>query len=450
MINGSRFPNETDQVSVFLGRARCNVTAVSTSSVTCTASRHVAGSYRVGILVHGVGFSSGDACFLYLLSVDSITPNVGGISGGYEVTITGEGFLELSNVYVADLPWIQKGIGLPLDRLNELNFCSQHEIDFDNSKTMSVMKERNVTEIARKIEASFKQDNLDANYSSCLSNEVINSSNCSVYTDYFTSNISKPWLRVSGVAVLIGRSPCIVTQATGNTLNCTTVLTPPGQLNVTVSVFSETAIMERAFKASLEETPSVASVQPNFGPVTGNETLTIYGLSRYNDSYSNTSNLRVFIGSGVCAIQHANNSHMECTSGSHDPGLFHIWIVTPEGIAVLDTFLSDMNDTRREFEWIRVSTNSSVFPLYEHKLLAGAASGVRGSVAGGSQLVITGGVFTPGYTEVFIGGILSEIAYFSREKLVVILPSTTKTVYIQLQRRIIGKVCIIICSWHVA
>ena len=433
VITGTKFSNEIDQMSVFIGKGECDVINSNITSVTCIASSHAAGSYQVRVLVEGVGFSSGEVCFHYLLTLDSITPSIGGISGGYEVTITGKGFLELSNIFISKLPWIRSGIGLPLaDDFDDFNFCSLQPQDFSGlDKTI-------MEDIDDELKEMFLSHLLDKEYSVSYSNGVIANTTCSLNIDSLVDYLqASPYLSLFSVS--IGGHPCIISQSNTESLNCTTLFVTPGIVNVTVSVFSETATLEDSFTASLEYTPSVVSIQPEFSAVTGGETLIILRLSFSISDYNYTDeDVTVFVGNASCEIGHANESHIMCTLGPHAPGLYHVWISSPNGIAVMENILQEINDAL-EFGWSYMTINCSIFPLHEYRLWAGLSSSILASVAGGSQVVIEGGVYIDSYTQLYIGGLLVNIAHLHREKLVAIMPSTRKTVHIKLNARRIGK-----------
>jgi len=437
-ITGTKFPSNSSQVTVTIGRAKCSVVSSSATMVTCIATRHVAGLFRVRVLVEGVGYSSGEVCFLYLLTLDSITPNSGSIAGGNKVTITGNGFLEFSEVHVLDTPWTHEGIGFPTaSSLIGLDSCPselfQHELQF---MIENFNYQENVTEGMR---SRLMSDILEKDYSKCFSSNDTDYENCSISIGNFTEYLqSTPHFAL--FSVYVGRSPCIVTESTMDSLNCTTLFVDPGLLNVTVSVFSETSTLERAFLASTVDAPVVMAVHPTTAGVNGGDTLTLV-LSQNISSSTNgtTSELRVFVGSEPCGnVTERNGSDFQCTVGPHPPGLFHVWVLTEKGIAVTLEAI-ELIYGLNEFEWNETLVNDLVFPLFEYRLRAGLKASVRGSAAGGTEIVIQGGIFVYGYTHVYVGGLLARIVIFSRLEIVCVLPSTRRTMFNVLRMRRTGK-----------
>ena len=90
VISGANFVN--GQTSVTIGGTPCAVTAVSSSSITCTVGSSSAGNQAVIASVSTVGQSNGNVQFQYTLQVNSVSPSRGSYGGGQSVTITGDGF----------------------------------------------------------------------------------------------------------------------------------------------------------------------------------------------------------------------------------------------------------------------------------------------------------------------------------------------------------------------
>lgn len=100
-IRGHGFGENTSAISVLIGSsAWCQVDSSTNDSIVCVTSRHAAGSYLVQVLVEGVGraLNMAAACYTYTLTLSSVTPEVGGVTGGYLIEITGEGFPDFDPV----------------------------------------------------------------------------------------------------------------------------------------------------------------------------------------------------------------------------------------------------------------------------------------------------------------------------------------------------------------
>lgn len=436
IIHGTGFSEDVGMVSVVIGTAPCHVTDNNSTTVMCVTSRHAAGSYLVTVLVEGIGQASGVVCFHYLLTLGSVSPNVGGISGGYEITLTGEGFMELLNVSpndfyfsyeIAHLPWLRHGIGLPtFNSLGELNICPSYVEKLDH------LLDQFTTDYPRKHNQNLEARTTRENFSS----GETKASKCSTYEDDVSKN--NEWTHAEHLcgiysydhlfSVKVGGSPCRVTQARIDHLTCTTYFASPGQSNVSVSMFSETAVLESAFMVAAENTPSIISIEPQFGAVRGGYNLSITGTG-FNTSNVNISNqdLVVTIGDAPCKIEFADDFYVVCIVGAHAPGFLPVWVVTPAGVAVWEQALQQPSQIFEEVTERNMSINSSIFPIYEYRLSATVDTLVRGSVAGGAEVVIEGGVFLEGLTQVFIGGLAAEIVSLQSDTLVVLTPPSSKT-----------------------
>ena len=442
-INGTNFSNELDQVTVFIGNAECNMTKSSTTSLTCIASNHAAGSYRVRVLVEGIGFSSGEVCFLYLLTLDSITPNEGSISGGYEVTVAGKGFLELSRVYISDFPWIHNGIGLPqINSLSELYLCPSQISEFDDLIGNFIKDERGRVRTKSEIDERFRNKILSA----ILESEESNTKQVNEYCDWNIASVisvARNNPNLVPFSVFIDEYPCIISQSNKESFNCTTLLAPPRSSNVNVSVFSQTAILENSLTAGTEFSPTVESLSPKFSPVTGGGRLSIFGSGLSNlDTNSSDSRVKVFIGRVPCRVEFANDSYIVCIPGPHAPGIFRVWVLSPDGVAITEEVMMNSMDPSEGFEdlgWRNTSINESIFPFHEYRLSANTTTLVRGSVAGGEEFEVEGGTFVQGQTRVYIGGLAANIVSLSENKLVVLTPSSAKTIHVEFRVTIIGK-----------
>ena len=380
------------------------------------------------MLVDGVGYSAGEVCFLYLLSLHSVTPSAGSIAGGNEVTVTGNGFLEFSKAYTLDTPWTYRGIGFPTaSSLAGLDICQSEEL-FHRSLQFLIGNFNYQENVTEGIRDKLMSDILDKNYSECFDSNDTDYENCSInirsLTEYL-QNLSHFAL----FSVYIGGSPCIVTESTINSLNCTTLFADPGLLNVTVSVFSETVTLEKAFWASPVHAPWVTSIQPTTVGVSGGDTTLTLSTNITGSIDGNTGSdlLGVFVGSEPCDnVTKRNDSSILCTVRPHPPGVFLVWIVTEKGVAVTIEALELFNEPSA-FKWEETLVNSSVLPLFEYRLRVGLKASVQGSVAGGTEIVIEGGIFVYGFTRVYVGGSLARIVRFSELELVCVLPSTRTT-----------------------
>ncbi len=442
-INGTNFTSNVDLIRIFIGRAECNVTWSSITSLTCIASSHMAGFYQVRVFVQGVGFASGNACFLYLLYVTSISPSDGSIIGGYEVTITGRGFLELSTVTVSNFPWIHYGIGLPqFNSLQELYLCPSELIKFEDS-IRDLAKDREGNVINRKtIEEKFRNRTLLAVFGNVNQTAEALNLTCDFDISNFLSFANgAPYL--VPFSVFIGEYPCLISRSTKTSITCTVTFATPPTPSVNVSVFSQTISIDNAFMAMSDFSPTIESLSPKFSPVTGGGRLTIKG-DGFNSSQLNSSgfSIGVYVGRTLCKIEHVNNTCIICIPGAHAPGHYRVYVITRDGVAITETIVMDLLDPSEAYGdlgWSSTSINMSVFPIHEYRLFKNISSSIQGSVAGGTEVIIEGGIFVSGLTQVRVGGVPANIRSLRGNELVVITPSSTKTVLLNFNVILLGK-----------
>ena len=93
-ITGEGFGDSSPLVQVQLGDVRCDVTAVSDTSISCTAQGGSSGTKSVEVLISPIGRASVPNLVVeYNVSIVSITPNSVSLGGGNVVNISGSGFL---------------------------------------------------------------------------------------------------------------------------------------------------------------------------------------------------------------------------------------------------------------------------------------------------------------------------------------------------------------------
>lgn len=391
-------------VSVLIGSAPCVVTACNSSSIECTASRHAAGTYSVVVTVEGrgrasnVGFSS---CFTYLLTLSSISPSSGGIAGGYLINITGEGFFNFARAPIsyfakesASLHWLRYGIGLPeIDHqsIRDLNLCPDIQQEYVNrlKGTHGCL-------------LNYKQSYNDSEGPVC---PLCLRDNCGG-VGFHWSEISRSFPSI----VATGYFNCIIIEATIDHLTCVHIFNLPNEVNITVTVFNQEATLVGEFVTSLQQTPVIESISPLVSPVSGGTQITITG-TRFTTAESNSS-IEVSIGFANCDIDFTNATHVICTTKPHPPGGVPIIMSTSSGVAVWVS--ADLPDS--------VVSNYSVSALFEYRLFAEIGEITMGSVEGGTEVDIRGGIFVEGRTQVYVGNEIAEILSIQSDRLVILTP----------------------------
>ncbi|KAJ8334858.1 hypothetical protein SKAU_G00404970 [Synaphobranchus kaupii] len=91
-ITGSGFGADLQHVSVTIGDARCNVSALTDAEIQCVVGERAGGTFPLA-LHHAVkGNGDSRASFEYLWAFTNITPNQGGYGGGFILRLNGSGF----------------------------------------------------------------------------------------------------------------------------------------------------------------------------------------------------------------------------------------------------------------------------------------------------------------------------------------------------------------------
>jgi len=77
---------------ITIGGINCEVYSASETEVNCIVGPALAGSYKVNVLVTGLGFAVGDVDFMYVLRVSTVAPIQGSFAGKNTFTVFGVGF----------------------------------------------------------------------------------------------------------------------------------------------------------------------------------------------------------------------------------------------------------------------------------------------------------------------------------------------------------------------
>lgn len=104
-ISGSGFGNTKENANVSLDGSTCDIISISMSHITCITTTHAEGNVSIHISIGESSATISDA-FEYdsslTISVTSVSPQQGSVSGGELITISGSGFLDSTTVQVGD------------------------------------------------------------------------------------------------------------------------------------------------------------------------------------------------------------------------------------------------------------------------------------------------------------------------------------------------------------
>ena len=338
IISGSDFTSTIGDITVTIGSANCMVTYANESHIACTAGGHPAGQYKVSVHIQGRGYASMNesVCFHYLLSVDSVSPQVLSIGGSERVVISGNGFIDFVRFDVGEpystFPWFESGFGIPDIKLEDI--CPYFEGVIDFQFLENVANRNRTLNFTRLNIDGMNQMNFDQVNDSDrdFSSQTGNSRDRSFETNRFQSFRSL-YSRFPAFAE-IGGTPCIIVTANLTQIECvTTTISLPTRSNLTVTVLTETDTLEDAIEFSVNETALIHMIDPLTGPSFGGTLLTIYGSNFLNDP-SEEDRVKVIVGNEECMIQNVNDTHIQCLTSPHEPGYVSILVSTANGIAV--------------------------------------------------------------------------------------------------------------------
>ena len=452
-LYGNGFNNVASDVEVIIGTAACYVTSANDTIIECVASDHTAGWYNVAVKIEGQGRAAVNesVCFRYLLTVDAISPDYGGVGGGQVVTITGNGFMEFENhdnddfgvPEITTLPWFKYGIGLPyVKRIEYLNLCKAIEQELrERGKYLDMFTPYHVFRAIDDIDNSFahlnqseRDDDNDFN--------LVHEGRFNV--EAFYSHLFNIYLRLPSY-VLIGGYPCIITESSFTEIQCITALNPPHSANLSVVVLTEYAHIEDVFEIDVNKSIFIDTIDPSEGAVIGNTLLTITGY----DFYANTTeDVTVYIGQNPCYVTSANDTLIECLLPQNGPSREPVYVSTPNGVAIWKAALVEVleqgesgyaSGSGQGFGMSPTDGESQdlpPFPVFTYKLAVvyNPSAPLRGSSYGGTRITFTGGIFVMGYTKVLFGGVEAEIESMNEREVTFYTPTSTRTHYIELRR----------------
>ncbi|XP_040289774.1 fibrocystin-L-like [Bufo bufo] len=110
-ISGFNFLNQSEDSAVFLANETCEILEWTPTNITCLLPALPPGTYNIMVQVGNDGFAitsmNDGASVVYILEVNSISPQYGSLYGGTRVTLTGSGFSPVPNdnqVQIGNLP----------------------------------------------------------------------------------------------------------------------------------------------------------------------------------------------------------------------------------------------------------------------------------------------------------------------------------------------------------
>ncbi len=387
-----------EDIEVTIGLAPCQVFFANESLIRCIAGSQSAGCYRVAVSVDGMGvaLSTNQTSFTYLVTVDSVSPSTGGLSGGNLVTITGEGFprfVRRRHETHNPLPWFRFGLGEPAFDMVEASYCPSYS---------HILK-------------SFLNRTLELNETAEPNGTMMPALPAMDLTVSSLKDHISELLSHSPLRVTIGETPCLIVEATVTAIFCVPLSSPEGIFDVNITVFNQTYTLSDSYTVADSAALIVERVSPSSGPVVGNSSIIIVGSSFSTGSA--TDDIQVMIERRPCLVQLYNNTHIICDTPRMVPGVYPIFISSSNGIAVTSDVADGFN--------MQNTTVSSLFPTFTYRLEIRNVSLARGSAFGGTEVTLYGGIFVNEATSVTVGGTAATIVTVSDSVLKFLTPSSS-------------------------
>ena len=231
--------------------------------------------------------------------------------------------------------------------------------------------------------------------------------------------------------VLFDELPCFIMHSNFTSLSCIPQPHIEGEVNVTFAINDVLLEITDGYEYSSSSSSTIVSISPDSGSVLGNNQVTIEGTNFNND-------VHVRIGDETCSIVSVTGTQIVCNASIHRPGTFDVSVASlKNGFSFLSSLLtSDFQSFQLPLDLFldMKSTPNNItmpemrFPSYTYELLVTSVSPCEGSIAGGTDITITGRGFG-GNTVVTAtqSGRECKLTYVDYEMIKCQMPSTTET-----------------------
>uniref|UniRef100_UPI003AACF14E PKHD1 like 1, tandem duplicate 1 n=1 Tax=Centroberyx gerrardi TaxID=166262 RepID=UPI003AACF14E len=301
-VTGTGFSSEN--ASIMVGRARCQVEQVTDTTQVCRLGRASAGTYPVSVSFPSLGrsrYSGGDVLnFTYQLIVSSLSPPSGSVAGGTLLTVTGFGFSRHTVVTVGSEECMTV-------HASDTELKCRTPAGTAGSQTVTVR----VGDMSETASGSFTYDNSLTPLITSMSPQTTTVIGHRVLT-ILGSNLGG---QDNDSAVLVGGEECPIVQWTATNITCLLPVLPPGLYEVDVQVgnngYPRTS---SGVNATIEYILEIYSVSPALGSLLGGTRLTVTGSGFSN----NTSDNEVSVGDAECEVTAASENELECVVQSEE------------------------------------------------------------------------------------------------------------------------------------
>ncbi|KAK3879633.1 hypothetical protein Pcinc_015818 [Petrolisthes cinctipes] len=301
-VTGSGFTaTDTADYTVTVGGKDCTVTSVTATQVVCTVVL-TAGSYQVGVSMQPYGSATTTLTYNVNLSVTSVSPTTGGTGGYYELTVAGQGFLDLADMTSQDEVTVGGAVCQVVASMYSEVKCI---VPPGTSGTVSVSVEYN-GKTATLSNAFTYDSSLSASLTSVspTSLSALGGEELTITGSNFGSDV--------GSVTLEGETdvPCNVSSWSDTSITCTTPTLTPQAYTVWVSNDQGRASQPSGGAVTVTVVLKVTGTSTTQGSVKGGTLLALRGQGFGTDC----SLLEVRLGSrgDMCQVQECTDTSLTC------------------------------------------------------------------------------------------------------------------------------------------
>lgn len=371
--------------SVDISGSACSpVTVVSATQITCTTAAHIAGVENVSVtntdLQSGIMYTA--YTYRGVPTVTGVLPNSGAAVGGSLVTVTGTGFYTGANVTFG---------GLPCTGVNVVSATALTCTTPANpAGSVAVVVTNADTQTGNMLSAYTYQPAPTIASISANAGALAGGTNITITGTGF----------LPGAVVDLGGTSCLgVTVVNSTTITCTTGLHAAGVVTVKVTntdsqfgTLANVYTYQAGPAISTVKLTALPSLNPAAGSTAGGTSITIVGANFL-------AGATVSVGGINCPTTSVTSTSIVCTTGAHAAGSVSVVVTNPDSQA---------------------ATKSAGY-VYQGApgLISVALQAVptlnppSGSIAGGTNVIISGSGFVAGATVTFGGVACTNVAVLS-------------------------------------
>ncbi len=339
--------------TVTVGGSACTAVAiVSSTSITCTSPAHAAGAVNVVVTSTEGQTGTGTNAYTYegTPTLSLVTPNTGSLAGGTSITVSGTNFLSATGVTIGGVACTSLKI------TNAASLSCVTPVGSAGAKAVAVTNPSGTGTLP----SSFTYQ------APPVINTVTPTAGAIAGGDLVT--ISGTGF-LAGATVLFNGVACTaVTVVSATSLTCTTPANAAGSVIIKVTnTDTQSGMLNSGFR--YEGAPTLSSITPASGSITGGNTVTLAG-TQFATATS------VSIGGNACtSLVKVSPTSLTCTTPAKAAASYNVVVTNPTGSATL----------------------INGFTYYPGPTVT-AISPTTGGTAGGAAVTVTGTNFRAGAT----------------------------------------------------